>query len=176
MNKKQLIKIVGVGAIIVGLTACSSTGNKNRMGAAAGAGSSQAYALNGQDGYRKAATVFYKNPTTAPANQVYYFAFDKSAMRSKDLNALQVQINYLLAHPNAKVRLEGNTDDRGSREYNVGLGWRRDQAVARLMEQAGVKPSQIQMVSYGEENPASLGENPHAWALNRRVNFTYKTY
>ncbi|MCH9644266.1 MAG: peptidoglycan-associated lipoprotein Pal [Gammaproteobacteria bacterium] len=116
------------------------------------------------------------NAMTAPANQTYYFAFDKSNMNSDDAQALRTQANYLATHPKAKIVLQGNTDDRGSREYNVGLGWRRDQSVARIMEQQGVNPSQIQMVSFGKERPAVLGENEHAWSLNRRVNLEYKAY
>ena len=60
-----------------------------------------------------------------------------------------IQSDYLVTHPNIKIRLEGNADARGSREYNIGLGWRRDQTVARLLEQQGVKPTQIDMVSFG---------------------------
>ena len=95
-------------------------------------------------------------------------------MRSQDLRALRIQANFLASHPNAKIRLEGNTDNRGSREYNIGLGWRRDQSVARILEQQGVRSTQIQMVSYGKERPAVDGNNERVWSLNRRVNFIYK--
>ena len=87
-----------------------------------------------------------------------------------------MQANYLASHPNAKIRLEGNTDDRGTQEYNIGLGWRRDQSVARILQQQGVSPKQIQMVSYGKLRPAVPGENEKAWGLNRRVNMVYKAY
>jgi peptidoglycan-associated lipoprotein len=117
---------------------------------------------------------FKVNSLKAPSNQTYYFALNDSDVRQSDMKALTIQSNYIAAHSGAKVRLEGNTDDRGSREYNIGLGWRRDQSVARAMEQQGVKASQIQMVSYGKENPAVSGDNQHAWALNRRVDFIYK--
>ena len=70
--------------------------------------------------------------------------------------------------------MEGNTDDRGSREYNVGLGWRRAQAVQRYFVQQGVAVNQIQMLSFGKEHPAVVGDNDHAWSLNRRVNLIYK--
>ena len=80
----------------------------------------------------------------------------------------------MVAHPDAKVRLEGNTDERGSREYNVALGWRRAKAVASLMAQQGVAPSQIVMVSYGEEQPVAFGHDKQSYSLNRRVNLVYE--
>ncbi len=93
--------------------------------------------------------------------------------KSRRCHAATIQAAYLMTHRNAHVRLEGNTDDRGSREYNVGLGWRRAQAVARILKQQGVAPSQIKMVSYGKEHPAVSGNNEEAWSLNRRVELIY---
>lgn len=136
--------------------------------------SAQTYAVSQSSGYHADANGFAVNSLQAPSNQTYYFAFDKSDMRSRDRQALDAQANYLATHPNAHVRLEGNTDNRGSREYNVGLGWRRDQSVARILEQQGVRPDQIEMVSYGKQNPAVTGDGEQAWALNRRVNMIYK--
>ncbi len=114
------------------------------------------------------------NPLVAPANQSYYFAFDSNAVKSEDYQALMIQANYLVAHSDVKVRLEGNTDNRGSREYNIALGWRRDQAVAKLLEQYGVLPRQIDMLSYGKEHPAINEDNDEAWQLNRRVDLVYE--
>ena len=95
-------------------------------------------------------------------------------MDALSTSALMLQANYLVANPKATVRLEGNTDERGSREYNIGLGWRRDQSVARLLEQQGVSPDQIKMVSYGKERPVAFGHNEAAWKLNRTVNLVYE--
>ena len=117
---------------------------------------------------------FKVNSLKAPSNQTYYFGLNSSDIAQSDMKALTIQSDYIASHPNAKVRLEGNTDNRGSREYNIGLGWRRAQAVTRVMEQQGVRPGQIQMVSYGKENPVAAGNSEHAWALNRRVDFIYK--
>lgn len=115
----------------------------------------------------------HNNVLRAPANQVYYFAYDQSGVSSEDMRAVTIQANYLVQHKNAKVRLEGNADDRGSREYNVALGWRRAQAVENVLKQQGVSPRQIQKVSYGKEHPAVSGNNEHAWSLNRRVELIY---
>ena len=117
------------------------------------------------------------NPLVAPINQTYYFNFDSTAVRFVDLQAIRIQANYLATHPKAKVRLEGNTDNQGSREYNIGLGWRRNQAVAHILEQEGVAPSsQLDIVSYGKEHPAVPGDNEYAWRLNRRVSLIYEAY
>ena len=87
---------------------------------------------------------------------------------------VQVQGEYLLAHPEKRVLLEGHTDERGSAEYNVALGERRAQVVARILRQLGVSQNQLQIVSYGKEKPAVLGHEESAWQQNRRVEFRYK--
>jgi peptidoglycan-associated lipoprotein len=114
------------------------------------------------------------NQMVAPSDQTYYFAFDSNAVESQYYAYVRLQADYLVAHPGARVRLQGNTDNRGSREYNVGLGWRRDQSVQQIMRQEGVPPSQIVMVSYGKEKPAVWGDSEADWALNRRVNLVYE--
>ena len=116
------------------------------------------------------------NPLVAPTNQTYYFDLDNTRLHPMDLKAILVQANYLAMHSTAKVCLEGNTDNRGSREYNIGLGWRQDQAVARILEQEGVAPKQIDLVSYGKERPAVMGNSEDTWRLNRRVSLIYEAY
>lgn len=142
----------------------------------------QTYAANDNAQYQQNAQqqkldgIYPVNSRQAPADQTYYFAFDSNQLMSAELAAMQVQARYLATHPRAKIRLEGNTDNRGSREYNVALGWRRDQSVEAYLEQQGVSPKQIEMVSYGKERPAVQGNNQQAWALNRRVQLKYKAY
>lgn len=174
MKLKNIAKLclVAVAATsLLSLTACSK---KPSSSSSEGAGSgSETYGMNGASGYGSE-DGFKVNSLKAPSNQTYYFAFDSSDVRQSDMKALLIQASYIANHPAAVVRLEGNTDNRGSREYNIGLGWRRDQSVARILEQQGVHPNQIKMVSYGKENPAVSGNNDHAWALNRRVDFIYK--
>src|SRR3990167_7249765 len=173
MKFKNLVKIsllaVAASSLML-LTACSKKPDATGEGSGSG---SETYGMNGSSGYGSN-DGFKVNSLKAPSNQTYYFALNSSDVRQSDMKALMIQSNYIAAHAGAIVRLGGNTDDRGSREYNIGLGWRRDQAVARLMEQQGVAAHQIQMVSYGKENPAVPGDNQHAWALNRRVDFIYK--
>lgn len=184
MIVSRCVKVSLVGIGLISLAACSSMkkgGSNPAGGPMAGTGSSaQTYAMNGKRGYqgqiRRNQYGEIINPLVAPANQTYYFAFDSNKVRSQDMKAIRIQANYLATHPGAKVRLEGNTDNRGSREYNIGLGWRRDQAIARILEQAGVAPSQLNMVSYGKERPAVVGNNEKAWRLNRRVYLVYEAY
>lgn len=110
----------------------------------------------------------------APHNQIYHFAFNKSHLKKDYYKSLKAQANFLLRHPDARVKLEGHTDERGSREYNIALGMRRAKAVARYLKQHGVSPDQISMVSYGQEKPAALGHNEQAYWKNRRVHLKYK--
>ena len=106
-------------------------------------------------------------------NRTIYFEFDSSEVKS-DYNALiTAHARYLAANPSTRVRLEGNTDERGSREYNIGLGERRSQSVRRALTLQGVTDAQITTVSYGEERPAVTGHSDEAWARNRRVDIVY---
>ena len=169
----KLLKFAGVAAVGVLMAACSH--NNSGANGAGGMGSdANSYGAVGGSGYQTTADGRIINSMYAPANQTYYFDFDSNSINPSDYRAMNIQATYLTTHPNAQIRLEGNTDDRGSREYNVGLGWRRAQAVQRYFVQQGVAANQIQMLSFGKEHPAVVGDNDHAWSLNRRVNLIYK--
>jgi peptidoglycan-associated lipoprotein len=103
-----------------------------------------------------------------------YFTFDSSSVDDENKAVVEANAKYLAANPNVKVSLEGNTDERGTREYNLALGERRAQAVQRMMQALGVAGNRIATVSYGEEKPVAPGHNESAWRLNRRVDFVYK--
>ncbi len=108
------------------------------------------------------------------SNQSYYFNFDSFAVDEQDFSSLKIQGNYLLKNSSARIRLEGNTDERGTREYNVALGWRRAKAVANCLLSLGVKKEQIAIVSFGKEKPISNGHDESAYAKNRRVDLVYE--
>ncbi|HYF98334.1 MAG TPA: peptidoglycan-associated lipoprotein Pal [Coxiellaceae bacterium] len=170
MKLAGLIK-VSVLVMMVALTACSHL-SKNKNGAGMNGEGSQTYGLGGGDTFgsgRDVATL------DAPRDQTYYFQYDSNMVEDHDIGPIKAQANYLVEHPSAKVRLEGNTDERGSREYNVALGLRRAQAVEQLMEAQGVAPDQIAVVSYGKERPVALGHDESAWELNRRVRLVYES-
>ena len=104
---------------------------------------------------------------------VVYFDFDSSEIRSQDDAIVAAHAAYLVKYPTARVRLEGHTDERGSREYNIGLGERRAQAVRRALLLQGVAEVQLATVSYGEERPSVAGSDEQAYAANRRVEIVY---
>ncbi len=104
---------------------------------------------------------------------VVYFDFDESELRAEYSDTLARHASRLTNTPRLKVRLEGHADERGSREYNIGLGERRSQAVRRMLLIQGAAAEQISTVSFGEERPASLGSDEESYALNRRVEIKY---
>lgn len=104
---------------------------------------------------------------------IIYFDYDKSDIKSEYVGILADNAKFLNQNVNYKVRLEGHTDERGSREYNIGLGERRAQAVRRALLLQGVNEAQITTISYGEERPAADGHDEEAYAKNRRVEMSY---
>jgi peptidoglycan-associated lipoprotein len=109
------------------------------------------------------------------ATRIVYFDFDSAVIQGAGVDVVAAHAKYLAANPQARVRLEGNTDERGSREYNIGLGDRRAQSVRRALLLQGVAEGQLTTVSYGEERPADPGHDEAAWAKNRRVEIVYLT-
>lgn len=105
---------------------------------------------------------------------VFYFDFDKSVVRPAARDALAKHAQYLIANPEARAVLEGHTDERGTREYNMALGERRAKAVSRYLTIQGVPASQIETVSFGEEVPVAFGHDEKSWQLNRRVEIRYE--
>jgi peptidoglycan-associated lipoprotein len=104
-----------------------------------------------------------------PNVRVIYFEFDSSALNGEGQALADGWAAYLSANANAKVRLEGHCDERGTREYNVALGERRANAVLQALTSRGVSQSQISVSSFGEERPVSEGHDEAAWQQNRRV-------
>ena len=109
----------------------------------------------------------------ASGKDVYYFDFDRSVVKPVDMPAIYAKADYLLSHPKAKIILEGHTDPRGSREYNIGLGERRANAIAEVLKSKGVNPSQIRMLSYGAERLAAQGRSEEDYQMDRRAIFAH---
>lgn len=107
------------------------------------------------------------------AGTIIYFDYDRAEIKPEFVAIVSAHAKYLNANANNKVRLEGHSDERGSREYNIGLGERRAQAVRRALMLQGVTEAQITTVSYGEERPAVQGSDEAAYAKNRRVELVY---
>jgi peptidoglycan-associated lipoprotein len=102
-----------------------------------------------------------------------YFDFDQSTMHAEDKAVVELHGGYLAKHPDLHVRVEGNTDERGGTEYNLALGQRRAEAVKSALQIYGVKPEQVEPVSFGEEKPKSPGHDEASWAQNRRADIAY---
>jgi peptidoglycan-associated lipoprotein len=107
------------------------------------------------------------------ATRIVYFDFDSADIKGAGIEVVAAHAKYLASHAGTRVRLEGHTDERGSREYNIGLGERRAQAVRRALLLQGASDAQMSTVSYGEERPAVPGHDEAAWAKNRRVEIVY---
>lgn len=114
-----------------------------------------------------------QDPDSLLAKRVVYFDFDKSEIKSETREIIEAHAQYLSANPSVRIVVEGHCDERGTREYNLGLGERRGKAVQQVMSLLGVSSSQVEVVSYGEERPAAMGHEEDAWAMNRRVEFLY---
>jgi peptidoglycan-associated lipoprotein len=138
----------------------SSTGTDSQS---AGIGANDEPGQNGRNG-----------PQDALGQQrVIYFDFDRSDIKPEFVDVIAAHGRFAANNPSAKIRLEGHTDERGSREYNIGLGERRSQTVKRALLLQGVQEAQISTVSYGEERPAVSDTSEEAYAKNRRVEIVY---
>ena len=117
------------------------------------------------------------NPLTDPQNilskRSVYFDFDSNAVKDEYRGLIQAHAKYMVDKRDAKARVEGNCDERGSREYNLALGQRRAEAVKKVMTVLGVQDGRIETVSFGEEKPAAAGHDEAAWAQNRRGDIKY---
>jgi peptidoglycan-associated lipoprotein len=111
-----------------------------------------------------------------PANvaMVIYFDYDSSAIKPEFQSALDGHAKFLNANKSRKIALEGHTDERGGREYNLALGQKRSEAVRRALSLLGVAETQMEAVSFGKEKPANAGSDESSWALNRRAEMAYR--
>ncbi len=175
MKLKKLIQIMLVGGIILVFAACSSKRKSDNVGVndtgsySYGAGAGQSTRASGMGDNQNFGDERSSSSRSLVSNRTYYFDFDKSDVHDEDKPAIYANANYLVAHPRIKIILEGHTDPRGSREYNVALGERRAQAVAELLKMKGVNSHQIRIVSYGAEKLAAPGHTEEDYKLDRRA-------
>jgi peptidoglycan-associated lipoprotein len=118
------------------------------------------------------------NPLTDPNNilsrRSVYFDFDSYVVKDEYKSLVVAHAQYLRDHGNARALVQGNTDERGSREYNLALGQRRADAVKYVMTLSGARESQVESVSLGEEKPRATGHDEASWAENRRADIRYQ--
>ena len=117
------------------------------------------------------------NLNSGPAgsvSKVIFFDYDSYVVKSEFQNTLEAHAQFLKTNPKAKVSLEGHTDERGGREYNLALGQKRADAVRQRLSLLGVQESQVESVSFGKEKPSEQGSDESAFAKNRRAEFFYR--
>ncbi len=173
MMLRPWVKVILVGASILSLAACSTgrkpvnkdaVNNENvayNDAAASGVGDETRFGDQAGGGKR-----------VASAGRVYYFDYDSNVVHENDVPAI-AQNAEKVASNSASAMVEGHTDPRGSREYNIGLGERRAKAVAQIMTEKGVSPKQLRVVSYGAEKPASPGRSEADYQQDRRAVLVY---
>jgi peptidoglycan-associated lipoprotein len=173
-----------VAILAAALVGCSSTPtteapveDRGAAGAAgAGAGGAQTGGAQGA-GVSGSATAGARNPLRDPGSilskRSIYFDFDSFVVKDEYRPLVEAHARYLQQNRTARMTIQGNTDERGSREYNIALGQKRADAVKRMMLLLGATDSQIETVSYGEERPKNAGHDESAWAENRRDDIVY---
>lgn len=115
-----------------------------------------------------------KDPNNILSKRSIYFDYDSNLVKDEFKPIVTAHARYLQQHPTAKMRIEGNADDRGSREYNLALGQRRSDAVKQMMQLLGAKADQIETVSFGEEKPKCTEAAESCWSKNRRGDIAYQ--
>jgi peptidoglycan-associated lipoprotein len=123
------------------------------------------------------AQVMEVNPLTDPNNilskRSIYFDFDKYLVKPEFRAMLEAHAKYLQDHPQASIRLEGNSDERGSSEYNLALGQKRAVAVKMVLNVLGIPDTRMETISFGKEKPRASGHDQASWAENRRADIVY---
>ena len=114
-----------------------------------------------------------KDPHSILAKRSVYFDFDSNVVKDEYRPLIQAHARYMVDHADTHIRIEGNCDERGSREYNLALGQRRAEAVKKIMTVLGVSDNRIETISFGEEKPVALGHDEASWAKNRRADIKY---
>ncbi len=167
------MKLLAVGLLAASLGACGSSAeipDPEPTDTTYGDGGAS---TGGMDDAGLGAGEFIDDPSAGELGMVIYFDFDSSEVRPQDQELVSRHAMQISEKSSARVRLEGHADERGSREYNIGLGERRSQAVRQMLMIQGVSTSQISTVSFGEERPASFGSSESDYAQNRRVEIKY---
>jgi len=163
--------------LLLALGGCSSTARQDENGGAAGAYGSGAGGGASTRGLDSSAFGSSARPWEDPSNplhdRVIYFDYDSSEIRADSVGLLRTHAAFLGMRTNQRAILEGHTDERGAREYNLALGDQRAEAVRRFMMAEGVNPNQIETLSYGEERPVDAGHGESSWSQNRRVVIQY---
>ena len=176
---KKFLVAAAMAALLAGCSTQPAAPVEDQSAAAAAAAAKDGAATSGTttSGVSGSATGTGANPLKDPNNilskRSIYFEYDSFVVEDKYKAQIDAHAKYLSANRSAKVTLQGHTDERGSREYNIALGQKRADAVKRAMTLMGVQDVVIETVSYGKEKPKREGHDEAAWAENRRVDIVY---
>ncbi|HXG27706.1 MAG TPA: peptidoglycan-associated lipoprotein Pal [Nevskiales bacterium] len=181
LDSRRLFALVALGWLVLAASGCSTTtaedggetGETVESGEGGGLGTEglEDRSLVGIAPDERAA---FNDPNNPLSVRVFYFDFDSDLVKPEYDRALQAHADYIKkAKTRLTIRLEGHADERGSREYNIGLGERRGNAIKRILQVKGVPGDQLAVLSYGEERPADPGHSEDAWSKNRRVELIY---
>lgn len=185
INKRRLPLVALLITAMLVLAACGGkknlrdgddmpgAGMNNQGDQGMGMNSGRDIDVRGLEGIDPADRSKFTDPNNPLSTRIIYFDLDQSAIPSRFSDAIQAHGRYLSNHPNVKLRLEGHTDERGTREYNVALGERRAESVQQAVVLSGASDRQLSTLSFGEERPAELGSGESAYSKNRRVEFIY---
>ena len=182
---KTLLKTLPLLLAVMVFAGCESTGSIRDDGGAAVEGQGEQAGTEGQveasgvegTGVGTGTAIDMQalsDPASLLSKRILYFEFDSSKIDEENREIITAHANFLAGSPGLSIILEGHADERGTREYNIGLGERRALAVRQLLLFMGAQGNQIQTVSFGEEKPAALGHDESAWRLNRRVEIVYE--
>ncbi len=171
---KKLFYCAVAAALVVGFSGCSTTepvdetvnvptGTQRSGADAAGRGVVQEERVEGKA----------LDAGSLLSRTTIYFDYDSSTVAPEFREVLRAHGDYLAANPSVRITIEGHTDERGTREYNLALGERRAYAVRQLLMLQGATASQLEVISFGEERPAEFGHDEAAWRLNRRAVLRY---
>jgi peptidoglycan-associated lipoprotein len=165
---RRLATLTIVGSAALLMAACSSVKLDDTDGASGSGGSGSGSGGN-----------FGSQPWNDPKSPLFeksvYFGFDEYTVQTKYQKMLSAHSSYLKANPKQKIIIQGNTDERGTAEYNLALGQRRSDAVRKSLNLMGVSDNQMEAVSFGKEKPKAEGDNEAAWTENRRADIVYIT-
>lgn len=168
-------KLLGISLIVL-LSACASQTTQPEVDdLTAGAGTDSGGSdLMGSGSGRPSYFSQLQDPNSILSKRSVYYDYDSYSVKNEYRELVLSHARFLRDNASASVILQGNTDDRGSREYNLALGQRRADSVRNMMTLAGARDEQIESVSLGEEKPHALGHNESAWSQNRRTDILYR--
>jgi len=160
------------------LAACATSGSEDGAGTVGATESVDRPAVKPAESQPLTKESFAGNELNDPNNVLskrsVYYAYDSDSVKDEYKPLVVAHARYLQKHGGATMRIEGNADERGSREYNLALGQRRADAVKQMMQLMGVSVTQIETISYGEERPRLSGSDETSWAENRRADMVYQ--